>query len=1787
MKNLLNLNGLYDSSPNQTGETQSRQNRTEIKPRSNRGQVVLTLLLFFLTLGVGQIWAYTDVHLKDYTRIYFDNSASNWDFSYTYFCMHNENASYVTLFGMTRLSNTKLYRYYREGSGDWNNADYFCLMGANGDWGSDGKNWDNMDGNAGNVTNTYHNYEFKKNNFYCITPNKTGTKGDRASISVSRWDASVGSLNTVLNKTQTVQARVSENGGSTYSDADFSSWPGTIKVAYTELNSGSEYETTTHAAANMTNNSQYAIYTSDITFTAYPNSVYDFAGWSESSTGNPTDGVTSKTYSIPWSAKTIYAFFKRKQFTVTFAPKGTYGTSTVTAAISASSISSGSKQNYDSRITFTASPASGYNIEGWYSDEACTISLDNGTNTTYTVASLTAATDVYVKFEPKRCNITLDYQTSAEGYQSSGSISNTVGLTATYDAAMTGLTGTMPVAKDGYAFMGFYTGMNGSGTKYYNANGSSAAAWTEDTESPTTLYAYYQKAQITALAFAASIVRPGEEGVSVTPSIDPTPNGTAYICWKVLQNNGNLYTPEINFSPEPSTGENSVTFTAPAESGTYLVCAVLRTSGSCTGASIDSVTAPFQVAGDHTITVQYKCGDEQIMPSSPAVGKPLDWTEIEAPEDPFGYTFSKWKAGDGITIKDADSNGENASRTINFKANYDGGKLTAIYTQKNIIYFKNTLGWSEVYVNLLSGQKWDNTQGTGNDDCYYSRNNRMSPVPGETDVYYYEYGATSTSEFVSFMDRSLENYHGFEGTEADPVHVCYPTIPNPNNAQSEMAYFGFYSKTPMFVPSKAYYDATSEGDLWNKSKARYCNSGYWTKYTSGTGYYLRIYDPNDASKLIKKIAFTSEDDLIPMTATADLEANKTYKFEVSREDQQYYSNGGTMNYDDRYGQGTPWELYRPSTYTKTGFTTTAAGDYVFHLTHGDDNGDGIWRLRIAAEYPIADGDYRVVYSDGVQTKALVSKIVTNNPGGKDTVSFFIRPGSAPVMKIQQATVNASTGAISWSPGTNITTTAGLTSLAGGTGVYNICLQMNESGAISVENVEAYTGNFYIRTDAANNKWDNYRAADHLMTYSEYSDTYSDYTHYFMAHVDANTNVKFVIANDYSPCISDTVIRHNHKDGDASHVTDGGNIKVEANVRFMWEKSTNEAYRAYLAPAQSDGSEFLVLRANSSDDLKDENGNNLLQASNSNQAGYNHKAPNNCMQFVDDENWIYETTVMVNPGAWLKLYAKFNNSYFYFKGKNNDTWDEDNAIHLISGSGDLVKVRVVYDFKTDRLVAAYLPSGNIDEQMDINADVMFIREHQGDIDQLTFSKPSEDAEMGAITDINTAYAVMRFNKWTLNNKSKEEGHAVLASPASIYERSLYYVSFPFEVNLNEVFGFGTYGVHWIIQRYRGDLRAAQGYWAESKGFWEFIWDRNGVTLDPKEGYILTLDLDKLGEESSVWAHNNERAELYFPSKGNNLTITNTEFSYNLPEHTCTINWTVDQSGNTTGLPGGNDPRTTYDRRIVDSHWNIMSVPTYYNANATFAKTTWADDDEIDGPRFLYTWNSTNNSLSATTATGFVYHAMHAYTVQHYGAVTWATSVSPTAAPQRNKSHRGEYQFCIQLQQNGQMVDRTYVGLSDKENTSAGFAFGEDLVKDFSGNNAKIYSIIGNDAVVAGNTLPLSTSRTTVVPVGVQIKSAGDYTFAMPEGTNGVGVTLIDNETGVRTSLSALDYTVNLEPGTYDSRFLLEISPVQNTPTDLGNVQGDNEGTKVRKVLIDGILYIVKDGKMFDARGTLVR
>ncbi|MDY5650543.1 MAG: hypothetical protein SPF23_00645 [Paludibacteraceae bacterium] len=1275
------------------------------------------------------------------------------------------------------------------------------------------------------------------------------------------------------------------------------------------------------------------------------------------------------------------------------------------------------------------------------------------------------------------------------------------------------------------------------------------------------------KSEITRITFSPGNIVAPSATVSVTATVELTPVEQTTICWRVLYSNDNPLDPQPTFTP--ANQGNSVSFIAPEARGSYKVEATLREGADCNGEEMHTFTAPFQVAGDHTVTVQYKCGNTTIKASTSATGKPLDWTPITAPEI-VGYSFLKWVEGDGITIEGA-TNGEKADATINFKAIYDG-KLTAVYTKKNMIYFNNTLGWSDVYVYFYnSNEYWSGEYGSGaqqtqafngNHQPYWEgEHGKMTRIEG-TNIWYFDYTAVgyTTRLNVVFTERDQHGNQWFHQTN----------VVRRGDHKSSL---------PMFVPLNTKSDT--------KNECNYYNEGYWMCYPNYSGYTLKIYNTEDRNKeptAIKSFDFPYSDGyVLPMSVDVDLEANKKYYFDVYRNDNTLFGNNGDM----KYGNSGPWSFFNTDT-RRAGITTTAAGNYRF--TWSFFKASSTYNYHMTVTYPVAPNDYRVIYTDNATwTKAHTartwyhpSRIISAKENAVDTISFFVSKGHSPEFKIQQVvSIDEGTGAITWKDVTDWISCDDVDA----SGVYNFIITQYAYNRIGCTKIEMYTGNYYIRTDAANSKWDNYRSdPDHLMTYSEYSKDHSDYTHYFVKFVREGTNVKFVVANDYSPCISDTLIQSTYRGSDASHVDEHGFLNNDlpgdgVNVRYMWDIRNNAVMRAYLAPAQKNGSKFLVLRSNSSEDLRDEY-DDALTGDSEGFPGNNHGGGANCMQFVDNENWIYEATVMVRPSAYVKLYGFFHGDNFYYKGTEDDIFDDTHAIKLVEGSGARVKVRVIYDFKTDRLVAAYLPSGNIDEEMAINADVMFIREHQGDIEQLTFSE--KDSKMGAITNIKTAYAVMRFNKWTLNNKEKDT-HNPLASPASIYERAMYFISFPFEVKLSEVFGFGTYGQDWIIEYYDGAERARTGWWEGQPGFWRYVWDRKNFVLKPNVGYLLELELGNFKEGSGFWNNNNERLELFFPSSGNLGLIISTTVNCSIPEHACTINRAA-----TEGLPDTPDnPRTSYNRTIFDSHWNVMSVPTYVNATPNeWSNTTWRT---AIGPKFLYTWNMEDNTLTATSAVDYRYHAMHAYMVQYGGNVQWVTSgTKPAAIVARNTyaEEPKEVEFRLEIQQNEKMVDQTFVIMSNDDQINANFQFGEDMSKDFNARNANIYTMTADNVAAAGNSLPMS-ENTTIVPVGVSVKKTGDYTFSIPDGTNGVGITLIDEETGIRTSLSALDYTVNLAAGDYTERFWLEISPIQNTPTGMEDPTSDSSlKGRAQKRIIDGVLYIVKDGKIFDARGTRV-
>ena len=468
-------------------------------------------------------------------------------------------------------------------------------------------------------------------------------------------------------------------------------------------------------------------------------------------------------------------------------------------------------------------------------------------------------------------------------------------------------------------------------------------------------------------------------------------------------------------------------------------------------------------------------------------------------------------------------------------------------------------------------------------------------------------------------------------------------------------------------------------------------------------------------------------------------------------------------------------------------------------------------------------------------------------------------------------------------------------------------------------------------------------------------------------------------------------------------------------------------------------------------------------------------------------------------------------------------------------------------------------------------MMIIRHNQGRAKQLNF-----DPNSRALEGVGKAYAIMTFDKYFLNNRTYPDangqpGGNVLPANEQLsqHARALYWVSFPFDVNLKDVSGFGEYGDYWIIEYYDGADRAKNGLWVDTDTYWKYITNPD-YTLQAGQGYVLCLNLSKMGYESTIF-NNTAEVSLFFPSIGSLNTITGKlPTAVNVPAHECTIE------------------REEGIHKIYDSHWNMIGVPGFADItnvpvgdNLFNEERKHIDQEEVT---FYYQYVPQSNTYDAKSKHNENFQIMYSYMVQYYGTINWTKPefTTPSAITARRTSSMPlEYNLQLELASSDNITDHTFLKLQE-ERATVDFDLNLDLTKIMN-SGANIYTLTGSqDIKCAGNTLPI---QRITVPVGVRIATAGEYTFRMPDGTDGISVTLVDNVTGTHTDMLMSEYTVTLDAGTIENRFYLVVDP-DRTATSVENVGEEAKGDKakgVEKFLIDGKLFIRTADGIFDAKG----
>lgn len=1108
------------------------------------------------------------------------------------------------------------------------------------------------------------------------------------------------------------------------------------------------------------------------------------------------------------------------------------------------------------------------------------------------------------------------------------------------------------------------------------------------------------------------------------------------------------------------------------------------------------------------------------------------------------YRFKQWTVTGNVVCSST------TSATATFTATGAGGTITAEFTNDEVIYFdagniENEWG-NDVYVTFLSANfEWND--GDGKDGALIVKNwvdnalhsVRMTRIPN-TRIFYLDYSGLSghdqVKQYVLFTSKSL-----------------------PNN---------IYNLYEMAAVTRGDYKKASGNNMCvaenfrekDKNKTGYY-CGYWMNYNdTKAGINLRIYSGGGSEITSADGDFTlSAAGSRTYTATVPLSANTTYKMELQGYNNTYYKNNGTMVSTNC----TAWP-YVDRQATVGYITTTAAGEYKFTLNCAD-------KLYLTADFPLAVNDYKLVFSGKVAVGGIdetysssVIRHIGDEGTKKDTLGFFVVNGDSWSLQLQRCT---SIDPIRW---VNMGSAQAASAFGNpATGTYNFVVQQDSSAgtpvipAFATMTPEAYTGNYYIRTDAADGGWEAYKKAlDNQMIFSNYAKSQSNFDYYHCRFANNGTNVKFCIANDYSARLSDTLYTD-------SYVNTGeGVLPADASVRFMWNSETNVLSRAYLNGSHT--TDFLLLEAKA-DSLKNFDGTVIAEA-----------GILGSVKFKDMGNWIYQKEVQALPGTRVRLTSNYRFSSSdhiqYFKGESGE-WSGANTEQIIGGTtNSWEKLRLVYDFKTNHLTSAWLPpTSTITDEKSINADMLLIRRGQNAAQQLTFGGS------GKIANVKTIVGAMEFVKDSIVGRvSHFNGDVIGASGNRANRELMHYISFPFDVAVNDIYGFGQLNKEWYLQYYDGAERASKGFFRGdgTTTFWKYM--TLADTLRANVGYSLLLDNDYFNTtgEGTVW-HNtiSDSIYLYFPSAKElsaDSVIKSGTKTIRVPEHKHTSGRTFEVESRT----------LCHD--FTDSDWNMMGVPLFQNQRglaAYFDDNADPTDWPAEGKGYFYEWDSLSNNFEIHTAAGYTFKSMHGYMVQYSGSVSFTgASIQPASSVVARRAPKSGENYLLELQllKENKRTSRTYIEL--REEACDTFALDEDVYMVYTSHPADLYTYAGNYDVSA-NVLSMDNHS---IPVGIEVHQAGEYTFTMPSSFNGAA-TLIDTQTGARTNLALGDYTVSLPKGVCDGRFFIELD-LNKMPTAIDGVTDGSVSLRdgnAHKFIENGIMYILRDGILYDARGNKVK
>lgn len=392
--------------------------------------------------------------------------------------------------------------------------------------------------------------------------------------------------------------------------------------------------------------------------------------------------------------------------------------------------------------------------------------------------------------------------------------------------------------------------------------------------------------------------------------------------------------------------------------------------------------------------------------------------------------------------------------------------------------------------------------------------------------------------------------------------------------------------------------------------------------------------------------------------------------------------------------------------------------------------------------------------------------------------------------------------------------------------------------------------------------------------------------------------------------------------------------------------------------------------------------------------------------------------------------------------------------------------------------------------------------------------------------------------------------------------------------------GTLASQFWIRKYDGEVRANNG-----RGGWVDITPADNKTIHAGEGYTLQGKRPK-GQPFAV---------IRFPFSG-------------------VASW-ANASGEVAkaDIPiyahagGANTPDN-------DKGWNLIANPYMATiAYNTEDELTWAaafkvgslDETATEPWDGKYAWKDASHAYVTIPNDSYTaFPQTRASKATFYPFKNFFIQASSNGVVAFVRTHRSEIQQRLMAQEE-QMApifadinlahgsESAQAGMTIDAGATAGYKFGEDYTIFESREELdylKVYTIADGHYLVGNTLTPAET--TEMIPLEFYApNTTGEYVFSLDDGSDIDRleyVILYDAELGLNTNLLTGSYAVELDKtGLIENRFSigLKIKEEEHVTTGTGDVDGEAE--RPFKFIHNDKMYILRNGKLYDATGKMVR